>query len=376
MRRMLSATCPDRVLGDLCGNYNPPIDTDILVIGAGPAGLSVGYELSTRGAAYRIVEQGPAAGFSWLSMQEKLKLLSPWKVDKLFGTRGRIAPRHALVSRAVYSAYLAQYAQYHRLALATGVQVKSVRTVAGGFAVDTSRGEERARRVVNATGYFFNPRLPHLLGEDTSTIPRLHAAAYYNPDTVRALARGGKRVLVLGKGITAGQVATELHDAGFQVFVSHRAPIQFARDPWILAIAFHFFYAYENVRVRLDPYYRLDSFPPMEGGYTRELIESGRIGTRPDIRRLALDKVEFVDGRAEAFDVLLYATGYRPALSHLAGLVTVDPVSGSPKTQGGFESSEAPGLFFLGLDKQRTYRSRYLRGIREDAAALAEVLTR
>ena len=356
-------------------NYNPPIDTDILVIGAGPAGLSVGYELSTRGAAYRIVEQGPAAGFSWLSMQEKLKLLSPWKVDKLFGTRQYVAARHALVSRAVYSAYLAQYAKYHRLALDTGVQVKTVRPVADGFVLDTSHGERRARRVVNATGYFFNPRLPQLPGENTSTIPRLHAAAYYNPDTVRAAARGGKRVLILGKGITAGQVATELHGAGFEVFISHRAPIQFAREPWMLAIAFHFFYAYENVRVRLDPYYRLDSFPPMEGGYTRKLIESGRIGTRPDIRRLVRDKVEFVDGRAEAFDLIIYATGYRPALSHLAGLVTVDPASGAPKTHDGFESAEVPGLFFLGLDKQRTYRSRYLRGIREDARALAELLT-
>lgn len=342
------------------------------MIGAGPAGLSVGYELSMRGAAYQIVEQGPAAGFSWLSMQENLKLLSPWKVDKLFGTRGKVAPRHALVSRAAYSAYLARYAETHRLALATGMQVKRVRAVAGGFALDTSHGEQRARRVVNATGYFFNPHLPRLAGEDTSTIPRVHAAAYYNPGTVRALARGGKRVLVLGKGITSGQVATELHDAGFEVFISHRAPIQFARDPWILAIAFHFFYAYENVRVRLDPYYRVDSFPPMEGGYTRELIESGRIGTRPDIRRLALDKVEFVDGRTEAFDVLIYATGYRPALSHLAGLVTVDA---APKIKGGFESADAPGLYFLGIDKQRTYRSRYLRGIREDAAALAELLT-
>jgi putative flavoprotein involved in K+ transport len=184
-----------------------------------------------------------------------------------------------------------------------------------------------------------------------------------------------KRVLILGKGISSGQVATELHDAGFEVCISHRAPIRFARDPWVLAIAFHFYYAYENLRVRLDPYYRRDSFPPMEGGTTRKLIESGRIGLRPDIARLSGASVEFVDGGSEPFDVLIYATGYRPVLAHLAGLVGVDPVSGLPRTQGGFESTDAPGLYFLGLDMQRTYRSRYLRGIREDAAALAELLT-
>lgn len=352
------------------------IEQDIVVIGGGPAGLSFGYELSMRGASYRIVEQGARPGHAWARMQQNLKLLSPWKVDRLRGTHGKIAPRHALVSRAAYSAYLEQYAERHRLTLAVGTQVKRVRRQAGGgFALDTSRGELRARRLVNATGYFFNPHVPRLLGAAESTIPQLHTGAYFNPGMVRDLPGAVKRVLILGKGISSGQVATELHDAGFEVYISHRAPIRFARDPWVLAIAFHFFYAYENVRVRINPYYRRDSFPPMEGGYTRELIESGRIGLRPDIARLSGANVEFVDGRIESFDVLIYATGYRPVLAHLAGLVAVDPASGLPKTQGGFESVDAPGLYFLGLDMQRTYRSRYLRGIREDAAALAELLT-
>jgi putative flavoprotein involved in K+ transport len=352
------------------------IEPDIVIIGGGPAGLSLGYELSTRGAAYRIVEQGARPGHAWARMQENLKLLSPWKVDRLRGTRDKIAPRHALVSRAVYTAYLERYAERHRLALAAGTQVKSVRRQAGGgFVLDTSRGELRARRLVNATGYFFNPHVPRLPGAAESAIPQLHTGAYFNPGTLRALPGAVKRVLILGKGISSGQVATELHDAGFEVCISHRAPIGFAPDPWVLAIAFHFYFVYENLRVRIDPYYRRDSFPPMEGGYTRELIESGRIGRRPDVVRLHGANVEFVDGRREPFDALIYATGYRPALAHLAGLVGVDPASGLPNTRGGFESTEAPGLYFLGLDMQRSFRSRYLRGIREDAAALAGLLT-
>ncbi|MGH8675900.1 MAG: flavin-containing monooxygenase [Burkholderiales bacterium] len=348
------------------------------MIGGGPAGLSTGYELGRRGVAYEILEQGPRAGYSWTRMPQNLRLLSPWKANVLRGSHGGVAPRHALVSRDTFADYLARYADSHRLQIATSTQVTRVlRLPGGGFALSTNRGELCARWLINATGYFFNPRLPTFLGAATEcSIPQVHAGEYFNPERLRGLSASGmRRVLVVGKGISSGQTATELHDAGFEVTISHRGRMVFGFDPWVLAIAFHFYFLLEDIAVRVNPYFRRNSFPPMEGGHTRRLIESGRIRTRPDIARLAARDVVFSDGRSEPFDVIVYATGYRPALRHLEGLVRFDEASGLPAIRK-FESTEAPGLYFVGLDMQRNYRSRYLRGIREDAALLADIIAR
>ena len=344
------------------------------MIGGGPAGLSLGYELANRGARYQILEQGPRAGYSWMRMAQNLRLLSPWKANVLHGSRSGIAARHSLVSRDMFADYLAHYAESHRLRIATDTRVDRVQRTAEGFLLATNRGELRARRLVNATGYFSNPKMPDVPGQTESAPPQIHAAAYFNPDALRKLSRAEIRnVLIVGKGITAGQTATELHDAGFAVTLSHRGRIAFAYDPWVLRIAFYFYFVLEDLAVRMKPYFRTNSFPPMEGGYTRQLIESGRIRTLPDIERLSGREVVFIDGRREPFDLIIYATGYRPALQHLDGVVTIDAASGLPPI-GTFESTEVPGLYFLGLDMERTYRSRYLRGIREDAALLAETL--
>ena len=346
------------------------------MIGGGPAGLSLGYELGRRSVPYEILEQGPRAGYSWQRMPQNLRLLSPWKANVLRGSRRGVAARHALVSRDAFAVYLHEYAESHALHLTSGTQVARVRREPDlGFDLETSRGHIKARRIVNATGYFCNPRMPGF-PEENCEIPRIHASHYLNPDSLAKIcADAGRRVLIVGKGITAGQTATELHDAGYEVALSHRSPIQFAYDPWVLQIAFHLYFALEDLAVRIRPYFRRNSFPPMEAGHTRRLIESGRIRSRPNVARLSGREVVFVDGRREAFDVIVYATGYRPALQHLAGLVTTDPASGLPPVHT-FESSEVPGLYFLGLDMQRNYRSRYLRGIREDAEQLAELLAR
>jgi len=310
-------------------------------------------------------------------MAQNLRLLSPWKANVLHGSRSGVAPRHSLVSRAVFADYLAHYAESHRLSIATDTRVDRVQRNADGFLLATNRGELRARQLVNATGYFCNPKMPSIPGAQTeSALPQIHAGAYVDPDALRKLSGEEIRsVLIVGKGITAGQTATELHDAGFAVTLSHRGRMAFAHDPWVLAIAFHFYFALEDLAVRINPYFRRNSFPPMEGGHTRELIESGRVRTMPDVERLSGREIVFIDGRREPFDLIIYATGYRPALRHLDGLVTIDAASGLPPLRR-FASTEVPGLYFLGLDMQRTYRSRYLRGIREDAALLAETLVR
>src|SRR4029077_12015566 len=73
-------------------------------------------------------------------------------------------------------------------------------------------------------------------------------------------------------------------------------------------------------------------------------------------------------------DAVIYATGFRPALHHLASLaLALDAQSGRPQLDG-LESVSAPDLFFIGLDHGRNFQSRFIRGIRNDAVVLAERL--
>jgi putative flavoprotein involved in K+ transport len=112
----------------------------------------------------------------------------------------------------------------------------------------------------------------------------------------------------------------------------------------------------------------------MPGGRARQLIRSGQVKTFPDIARFENRRLVFIDDRALEPDAVLYATGFRPSLAHLRSLdLALDERTGQPALRG-FESADRPGLFFLGLDRLRNFRSRFIRGIREDAPLLADEL--
>ena len=145
----------------------------------------------------------------------------------------------------------------------------------------------------------------------------------------------------------------------------------FAKPPWLLKLAFWLYYRWEDAVAAANPLSLEDTSTPMEGGREKHLLVSGKVEQVPNIKQFHSDEIEFVDNTRRRFDLVIYSTGFRPALDHLHDLVTHTPIDGMPATDH-MQSSDAPGLYFMGLDKQRTFRSRYLRGIREDAVVLAE----
>lgn len=84
---------------------------------------------------------------------------------------------------------------------------------------------------------------------------------------------------------------------------------------------------------------------------------------KPSITRFEENKVFFSDGQQEPFDLVLFCTGYRPVISHLSELEL---------------EMNAPHCRFhkIGIDGGRTSRSRFLRGIREDAAFIAGLISK
>src|SRR5256885_1296255 len=150
-----------------------PSTPDVLVIGAGPAGLALAFELKRRGVETLLLERGPTVGHSWATMPTHLKLVSPWKANWLPGADPRRFPPNHELLRAEYAAALQHYAKLQELPVITEAGVFDVtRTMEQGFVVRTSAGTFRAPLLVSATGCFSNPFTPVFPGARESSLPQ------------------------------------------------------------------------------------------------------------------------------------------------------------------------------------------------------------
>ena len=353
-----------------------PTTPAVLILGTGPAGLALAWALKQRGGASLLLEKGPEVAHSWARMPASLKLLSPWKANCLpSGGASAHPPNHEMAGRE-YGGLLQDYARRHELAVVTNAEVRAVAAASDkGFVVHTSAGTFTAPLLVNATGYFAAPFTPEFPGARAAALPQFHFADYRDAEHLRSVTgKSSPLVLIVGKRLSAGHALMEFAEAGFQVALSCRGPIQFGSGPIGWWIFFRLHPALERIKLFLFGSSARGVETRMPGGRARHLVESGSVPVFPDIARFEGRRVTFTDGRTLEPDAVLYATGFRPALAHLASLgLAIDPQTGRPALRG-FESAEVPGLFFLGLDRLRNFRSRFLRGIREDAPLLAAEL--
>ncbi len=345
---------------------------DVVIVGAGAAGLAVAAELVETCNPHNLIvlEQGDAAGWSWHNMPRSISLISPWKVNALNRTRVAFRDMHKQHSCNEYAAYLEDYAKRFDIPIRYDAKVVDVQKQAGQLVTVLSNGESvTSRAVVNASGYFFNPFVPDIRGANTTKMALMHVQQFKSAEE---LSEDIKRVLVVGSRISAGQTVTELALADFDVTVSSRGPIVFARPPWLQKLAFWVYFRIEDLVAKLPQKRQVDTYPGMESGQTKMLIDTGVIKRAGPLRELLPRAVKFLNGTQQEYDLIIFATGFRAMLSHVDELIDIEHLVASPDdVLDDFEHKDVKGLYFLGLDRQRNFRSRYLRGIREDAALLA-----
>src|SRR4051795_3462481 len=139
-------------------DQHPPLD--VIVIGAGQAGLALGHHLQRRRARFLLLEAGPGIGHSWRNRWDSLTLFSPAQYDSLPGMPFP-APADTHPSKDEVADYLAGYARHFALPVRSNTRVLRLhQDPDGGFAVTTSTGILRARQVVVATGPFQTPHIP------------------------------------------------------------------------------------------------------------------------------------------------------------------------------------------------------------------------
>ncbi|MGW1279287.1 flavin-containing monooxygenase [Streptomyces tsukubensis] len=340
---------------------------DVVVIGGGQSGLASARALVRQGLKPVVLEASDRAAGSWPRYYDSLTLFSPARYSSLpgllfHGDLDRYPHRDDVV------AYLTDYAARLDADIRTGCRVRAVRRTGDSFEVETEGGDRLvARAVVAASGSFGRPHRPELPGLDTFTGTVLHAADYRDPAPF-----AGQRVIVVGAGNSAVQIAAELAEVA-RVTLATRGAVRYAQR--ILGRDLHFWLT----RTGIDraPLGRFLSTPPgqpvFDDGRCRAALTHGAPDRRPVFTGIDGAKVTWADGVREEVDAIVLATGYRPDLPYLACLDGALDVAGRPRHREG-RSLTHPGLAFTGLEWQRSLTSNSLRGTGRDVVRTARRL--
>ncbi|HZW73120.1 MAG TPA: NAD(P)/FAD-dependent oxidoreductase, partial [Caldimonas sp.] len=194
--------------------------TEIVVIGAGPAGLAVAATLADRGHRALVLEKASAVGASWRSHYARLHLHTVKSLSALPGMpfpagQPKYVPRQGVVD------YLDAYAARAAIAPRFGVEATAIVREGDGWRVETRSGDAvRARAVVVATGANERPNVAAIEGQDVFAGSVVHSREYRNAATF-----AGKRVLVVGMGNTGAEIALDLAEQGVATTLSVRSPV-------------------------------------------------------------------------------------------------------------------------------------------------------
>lgn len=338
---------------------------DSVVVGAGQAGLAAARQLARGGLSYRILEASPQLGGSWRNYYDSLRLFSPARYSALPGLPFPDDPEHYPLRDEVVH-YLQDYARAFGIPVETGRRVGATRRIDGGFELALEDGERiETRSVIAASGAFAQPWLPPVEGLERFGGRLLHSSQYRSPAPF-----AGQRVIVIGAANSAVQIAAELA-RNSSVTLASRRPVRFVPQR-LLGKDFHFWLHWSGLDY--TQWLSDQSTPVLDDGRYAAALRAGQPHRCPMSLRVDQDGVEWSDGRREAVEVLLFATGFRPRLPWLAGL-DVMAEDGRLKQRKGIATRE-PGLFFVGFPKQRNFASATLRGVGPDAAYVVAQLQR
>jgi cation diffusion facilitator CzcD-associated flavoprotein CzcO len=294
-------------------------ETDVVVIGAGQAGLSSAYFLRRAELDFVVLDANPAPGGAWQHRWPTLRMAT---VHGIFDLPGMPFDPPAPTERAATAvpAYFAAFEREYALDVHRPVTVSSVRP-GPRLLVDSSEGTLAARAVINATGTWTRPFWPHYPG--TFHGQQLHTADYQGPSEF-----AGRRVLVVGGGTSAVQLQLELAEVAETFWVTRKPPV-FRDEPFTQEYG-------RQIVARVDERVRA-GLPPesvvsaTELTLTPEVAEArsrGLLARRPMFARLVPTGVEWADGSTLDVDVILWCTGWRAALDHLAPLGLRGPGGG------------------------------------------------
>jgi len=338
-------------------------DIKVAVVGAGQAGLALGYFLGRQRRRYVILERSGGIASAWRERWESLTLFTPRRYSALPGLSFPGDP-DGYPSRDEVIAYLERYAETFELPVEPNSNVEQLeRGDDGRFRLTVDGRTIVADMVVVATGPFQAPYVPALAEKLAADLFQTHAVGYRRPEDVPE-----GTVLVVGGGNTGFQIAKDLsatHEVVLSVG-SRQKPLPqrlLGRDLfwWLTKAGI----LNKTVDSRLGR--RLRTRDTLIGSSPREMTRRYGVELRPRLVDADGRRVVFEDGGALEVDAVVWATGYRPDHSWI-GLPIFDE-QGRVRHRRGV--TEVPGLSFLGLTWQHTRGSALIGWVGGDAEFIA-----
>jgi putative flavoprotein involved in K+ transport len=336
---------------------------DVLIIGAGQAGLVMGYELKQRGLDFAIIDAASDVGDSWRKRWTSLKLFTAAQYNHLPGKEFPAAA-DTYPGKDDVAVFLRDYANEYELPVRLNTKVTGLTRSDEGYVAETSGGKIAGKQVVVATGPFQEPFIPAMAPELDARVAQLHSVEYRDPETLP-----DGRVLIVGGANTGCQIAFELSASrDVDIAVGERLPTlpqrPLGRDVWWWLTKLGV------TRITLDSKLgqRMSERDVVIGGGLKELKAHG-VTVRPRATGASNGSVRFEDGATGDYDVVIWATGFR--VDHLwIDIPDLKDDNNSVKHVRGITSS--PGLYLLGMTWQHKRTSALLGWVAEDAAFLAE----
>jgi putative flavoprotein involved in K+ transport len=341
---------------------------DALVIGAGQAGLAVGYHLARQGTRFLMVDAAPEIGHSWATRWDSLRLFTPAEYSALPGMAFPAEPG-TYPDKDQVAGYLKAYAAQFDLPVMPHTRVRHLDQQEGLFRVATSQGTLWARQVIVATGPFQQPAVPGVASGFALEVTQLHSSIYRNPSDLPSA--DSRKVLVVGAGNSGLQIALEVartHQVHLAVGTRQKNVPQrpLGRDL--------FWWLTKTGAVTRPSSSPVAAWFRKRGGdlvigTTWDDIAAAGVHVHPRLTTADGDTAKFAD-QSQLDDVaaVVWATGFRPDYSWL----DIPGVWDGHQITHHRGATAVPGLWFIGLPWQHSRGSALLGFVGDDATWVAD----
>jgi indole-3-pyruvate monooxygenase len=342
--------------------------TDTLIIGASAAGLACAVCLKQYQIPFILLEQYDKVGVEWRHRYDRLHLHTPKKNSALphFRMPGNY---DKYVSKNDFVDYLQQYSDEFNIEPLFNRKVIQAYRKENNWETSTTTEKFISQNLIIATGYSRKPFQPEVKGIENFKGELIHSSQYKNGESYK-----GKKVLVIGFGNSACEIAIDLHEHHALPFLSARGGVNIiprdiagipivnivVAESWlskispalvdainkpILTLMYGRYKKYGLTKLPYGPITQITKhgrIPLLDIG-TMNLIKKGKINVYPGIDQITSTGVRFTDGRVEKFDAIIFATGYESAVSEF--LQGYDDVHPPGKKRNGL-----PNLYFCGFN--------------------------
>lgn len=337
---------------------------DTIIVGGGQSGLATAYFLRRSGLNFLVLDEQASAGGAWQHAWHSLRLFSPAEASSL---PGWLMPKgdHDYPSREEVIDYLQQYEARYKLPIERPVQVLAVHREEDHFRLETSKGEYKTRTLVSATGTYRKPFIPHYPGRERFRGEQIHSADYRRPEPFR-----DKSVLVVGAGNSGAQILAEVSQLANTTWVSRETPA-FLPDEvdgrYLFSVASKMWEARQRGETYI-PKGSLGDIVMVDS--LKEARARGVLEAREPFEHFTEEGVVWADGSSTRLDAVIWCTGFKAALGHLAPLGVLE-ADGKAKTRG-TKSEQVSGLWLTGYGSWTGFASATLIGVGRSARQTAQ----